>query len=421
MTAGVVTVGRHRYAVGLYWENSPAGGHIAQNAKEAAKQPGQQADFYAIRAGNKDERVPQFGLCSSEAGQKVGMPALAGCLANQIPGSWVGAFRLNEGVVVTVVRDDLIVPDGDLFFADEAGARDRLIQEVGFGGFQSIYAPESWSIPGADTVPLTLLLDDRADIQLQRVSIPRKAKIIAASLALAFVLIFSAIWYRQEKIDEENALRAQQQEALRRAQQAAQLPSFLQQQVQPEPKYDRKWEDAPPVSAVVSACREGLSRVPLALFGWKLATLKCSGSSISLSWSREKGSAPPPVGAIVNDTGATASQTIPLAVLARRGAETLKNSDEITNRYLSQNWPGTVARTSEDPPPPPPAGYTGSWTPPPPPWIKRSFTLNVPELPSGIPTFIGDLPGAIINSMSYTSGSASAAWLVEGVIYENRK
>ncbi len=421
MAAGVVTVGRHRYAVGLYWENSPAGGRVAQNAKEAARQPGQQADFYAVRPGNKDGRVPQFGLCTSEAGQKVGMPSLAGCLANQIPGSWVGAFRLNEGVVVTVVRDDLIVPDGDLFFSDEAGARDRLIQEVGFGGFQSIYAPEAWSIPGADTVPLTLLLDDRADIQLQRVAIPRQAKIIAAGLAVTFIIILSAIWYRQEKINEENALRAQQEEALRRAQQAAQLPSFLQQQVQPEPKYERKWEDAPPVSAVISACHDGLSRVPLALFGWKLTSLKCSGASINLSWNREKGSTAPPPGSVVNDTGATATQSIPLAGLTKRGTEVLKNSDEITNRYLAQNWPGVIARISDDPPPPPPPGYTGPWTPPPAPWVKRSFTLNVPELPAGLPTYVGDLPGAIINSMSYTPGGLSAAWLVEGVIYENRK
>ena len=81
---------------------------------------------------------------------KAGMPAFASCLANQQPGSWAGAFRLREGTVVTVVRDDLIVPDGDQFFSDETEARDRLLQEIGFGGLQRIYAPEAWAIKEID-------------------------------------------------------------------------------------------------------------------------------------------------------------------------------------------------------------------------------------------------------------------------------
>jgi hypothetical protein len=421
MTAGVVTVGRHRYAVGLYWENSPGTGRVAQIAKEAAKQPGQQADFYVVRPGNKDGRVPQFGLTSSETGQAAGMPVLAACLATQIPGSWVGAFRLNEGVVVTVVRDDLIVPDGDLFFADEAGARDRLIQEVGFGGLQTIYAPEAWSIPGADSIPLTLLLSDQADIQLQRVSISKKTKIIAASLTLVLGLILAAVWIHQEKVEEERERLSQQQEALARAKQATRVPSLFSSKVQPEAKYIRKWENAPPVLAIINACKDGLSHVPSALAGWRLSSLTCDGSSINLSWNREKEATTPPPGTKVSETGAIATQAVPLPPLNPRGAETLENSDEITNRYLLQNWPGPISHASDDPPPLPPAGYTGPWNPPPAPWIKRSFTLSVPELPGGLPEWIGDLPGVVINNMNCAFGKVGCAWTVEGVIYENRK
>ncbi len=119
MGAGVVTVGRRQYAVGLYWENSPSG-RVAQAAREAARHPGQQADFYALRAGTKDGRVPQFGLGQASAGHKAGMAVFAACLANQQPGSWAGAFRLRDGVVVVIVRDDLIVPDGDQYFVNES-------------------------------------------------------------------------------------------------------------------------------------------------------------------------------------------------------------------------------------------------------------------------------------------------------------
>ncbi len=411
MAAGVVTVGRHRYAVGLYWENSPGSGHVAQIAKEAARQPGQQADFYVIRRGTKDRHVPQFGLSTSEAGQKAGMPVLAGCLASQIPGSWAGAFRLNEGVAVIIVRDDLIVPDGDLFYADESDARERLIQEIGFGGLQTIYAPEAWSIPGADTIPLTLLINNRVDIQLQRVSIPRKVKIIGAATLLALAVILGVIWAINARIEKEESER---QEA---AQLAANLPKLFQQE-QPKPEYIRYWEDAPLVNAILTACKEGLSLVPSAMSGWNLSSVSCGGSSISLSWSRTKGMTAPPLGARVDDSGNTARKSISLKALERRGPEDLLNIEDITKRYLLQTWPGTISRAPDDPPPPPPPGYNGQWTPPPAPWVKRSFTLTVPELPGGLPGFIGDIPGAMINSMSYTP---NGSWTIQGVIYENRR
>ena len=99
MASGVVTVGRRQYASGLYWENSPSG-RISQAAKEAAHRPGQQADSYAVRSGNKGGRVPQFGLSQFVTGHKAGMPVLAGCIANQQPGSWAGGFRLESSTEV---------------------------------------------------------------------------------------------------------------------------------------------------------------------------------------------------------------------------------------------------------------------------------------------------------------------------------
>jgi len=420
MTAGVVTVGGRRYAVGLYWENSPGSGRVAQIAKEAATQPGMQADFYVVRPGSKDGRVPQFGLCSAEAGQKAGMPVLAGCLANQIPGSWVGAFRLNEGIAVVVVRDDLIVPDGDLFFLDEADARDRLIQEVGFGGLQSTYAPESWSIPGADTIPLTLLLNNRQDIKLQVVTIPKNVKIVAIALAAIFVVVLGGVWWWQERIDEENALRAAQEEAARQASRTL-LPSVLQAQTPPEPKYEKLWESAPPALAVVEACQQGLAKVPAGIAGWRISALRCSGNNLLLTWNREKGITTPPPDTHVNDTGSQATQVIALQPVSARGSETLDDPDETLKRYLAEAWPGTIARAADDPPPPPPPNYNGPWNPPPPPWVKRSFTLTVSELPSGLPGYFDGLPGVVINNMNFSPSGVSGSWAIEGVIYENRK
>jgi hypothetical protein len=416
MGAGVVTVGRRQYAVGLYWENAPSG-RLAQTAKEAARQPGQQADFYAIRPGNKSGRLPQFGLGQTAAGLKNGMPSFAACLANQQPGSWAGAFRLREGTVVTVIRDDLIVPDGDQFFLNESEARDRLLQEVGFGGLQRIYAPESWAISGSDTMPVSLLLDERRDVRLHVVAIPKKNLLIGASAIGILLLVLGGGWYYQEQQAEEEAARMAQEDALNKLkEQANKTNPFAAQQPQYPPP-DRKWEKRPQPLDVVEACRAALEQINAATVGWKITTLKCDDSAISIAWSREKGiSRPPTANAVVNDTGASATLSIPLRGLTPRGPENLENPDILTHRYLAQDWPGTISRMPDDPPPPPPPGYQGNWSPPPTPWVKRSFTVTIPELPSSLPVYLGDLPGTIIESLSYSGGS----WSISGVIYENR-
>ena len=126
-----------------------------------------------MRAAGKEGRVPQFGLGQAAAGHKSGMASFAACLAGQQVGSWVGAFRTKEGIAVTIIRDDLILPDGDLLFEGETEARDRILQEMSFGGLQKVYAPEAWAIPGADTMPLSLLMNERHDVVLRPTSIPK--------------------------------------------------------------------------------------------------------------------------------------------------------------------------------------------------------------------------------------------------------
>lgn len=420
MGAGVVSVGRRFYAVGLYWENSPSG-RVAQAAKEAASQPGQQADLYAVRGAGKTERVPQFGLGQFSAGHKAGMPVFAGCLANQQGGSWVGAFRLREGTVVTVVRDDLIVPDGDQFYLNESDARDRLLQEIGFGGLQRIYAPEAWAIPGADSMPLSLLLDERRDVRLQGVRISKQTIVLGAVLAALLLIGISVAWYIQAQEDaEEKAAH----DALQKAQSAAQklLPTQLQSQKIDYPPPERKWEKRAPPLDVIENCRAGLAKVPFEVNGWKMNQLTCEGNSINVTWQRTDGMTRPPPTASVIDAATSASASYSLPAVNPRGPQDLSDPNEITRRYLAQNWPGTIGRLPDDPPPPPPPNFTGNWNPPPPPWVKRSFTLTVSELPGSLRTFFQDLPGAVVNSLSYAPGSGGGGglWRIEGVIYENR-
>ncbi|MBV8548099.1 MAG: type 4b pilus protein PilO2 [Alphaproteobacteria bacterium] len=416
--SGVVTVGRRAYAVGLYWENSPAG-RVSLAAKEAARQPGQQAEFFAVRPGNKEGRLPQFGLGQASAGQKAGMPAFAGCLAQQQQGSWAGAFRLKEGVVVTVVRDELIVPDGDQIFTSENEARDRLLQEISFGGLQRVYAPESWGIPGVDTMPVSLLLDERRDVRLQYVTVPRSTYIIGGIVATLIIGGLGVNWYIQAEEEKKAAMLAAQAEARRRA--AAMLPGVLQQQ--PEyPPPERKWEKLPPALSVVNACHDALAQIPAIVAGWRMTLLKCDGNSINISWAREKGPSRPPEGSTVNEGATQASLSIPLNALEPRGPEQLIAAAEVTKRYLLQDWQTNLVHAQDDPLPKPPPGFTGAWNPPPAPWVKRSFTFSITQLPASLPYYFDGLPGVIVETLTFSpsNNGVSGSWSVQGVIYENR-
>jgi len=419
MGAGVATVGRRPYAVGLYWENSPSG-RVSQAAKEAARQPGQQAEFYAVRAGSKSGRIPQFGLSPQAAGHKPGMPVFAACLANQQPGSWAGAFRLREGTVVTVVRDDLIVPDGDQFFADESEARDRLLQEIGFGGLQRIYAPEAWAIPGADTMPVSLLLNDRTDIKLRPIQIPKMYVIASAVAVVLLALVLGIGWYMQAERAQEEAKRLADQERIKAELQKARsnLGGILQSDQPEYPPPERKWEKKPLPVQFIQACHTGLIQMPAVVAGWNMNSVTCDGATLISTWNRTTGFSSPPPSFVINDSASVATVTITLPTADARGPQNLVDPDEVTRRYLAQNWPGTIARMPDDPPPPPPPDYKGEWNPPKPPWVKRSFTVTVPVLPWNVNTFFGDLPGTILNSLKYSTGGG---WTAEGVIYENRK
>jgi hypothetical protein len=173
---------------------------------------------------------------------------------------------------------------------------------------------------------------------------------------------------------------------------------------------------------VIENCRKGLANIPAAVVGWRLSQLKCDGGAMSLTWTREHGFSAPPQDWSIGESGMTATSSVPLPKAAVRGHEDLLNPAEVTRRYLAQNWMGTLVRLQDDPPPPPPPNYKGPWNPPPAPWVKRSFTLTVPNLPSELPLYFRDLPGALVNAMIFKPGtnSAGGSWSVEGVIYENR-
>ncbi len=416
--AGTVALGRRKYAVGLIWQPSPSG-RVAQAAREAAKdikEPGMSYDYYGVRPGNKSGRLPQFALGQDKIGHRSGMASLAGSLANTLPGSWAGAFKLREGFVLVVVRDDLIAPDGDALIVDEPQARERLMYEINLGGVQQVYAPENWMIPGADGIPLTLLLQSRAECLLRPVSISKRDMII---YGIASLLVLGAavggFLYQQELERREAAVRAEQ-EALERARQAALrgLPGAMVNWYPPPP---RVWEDKPTPRDFVAACIEALAQLPAAPLGWERKEITCNGGSVSVGFTRDVGrlSVIPDVFTVDGD-GMKAQASVPVEALPARGDQQLWSHLEVSRFVLSQAGSFQLTPLPDDPPPPPPPENPDLPPPPAPPWQKRGIQINFPASPEAFLNQFSDVPGLIIDSVSWSGRS----WSVEGVIYENR-
>lgn len=420
---GIATVGRRKYAVNLYWQPSPSG-RVSQAAREAANQPGQMADFYAVRPGNAAGRVPQFGLGQKEFGHKVGLPTGAASLAEDQPGSWAGVFKIPEGWWLVVSRDDLIAPDGDILFADEGEARARLQDEVRLEGLQRIYAPDNWNIAGSDPVPLTLLMQGRADFKLQHVRFPAKQALIALAVIAAVVgigyFIFSWQQDRQTAFEAGLGNLTPEQAAIARLQQAQQLTPAAA----PVPM-ERKWEKQPQPALFLEACHQALNLVPATVLGWSRGEVTCSGGALVVAWKRGHGAAVVPPNATVSQLNSDTIASYPLPDLSPRGSETLLDPKEVVRMAMLGDWPVTMTDLPDDKPPaaPAPVAVPGMPAPaappppPPPPWIKKKLTLTSDTAPWIVWQTYAGLPGLIAETVTW---DASGKWKLEGTLYENR-
>jgi hypothetical protein len=406
MTAGVVTVGGFKYAAGLYWQPS-VDKNASKAARSAAKQPGFQAEYFCVRPGTKSQPVAQFGLGIAAAGHKSGMPSLAANLANQQPGSWVGAFRVTEGIFFIAVRDDLIDPEGDAWYAHDDDAHSRLEQEIARGGLTNIYCPSEWGVSGGENIGITSLLTGRRDVALQDVGIPKSVLYLTLLLLVVGGLAYGGYSYWQYQENARIAREAAELQAQINARTALAGPA----------QYPKIWQDAPLPMQYLKSCEEALSKLQAEYLGWIKNNVQCSGNALSVTWARDgKGFAEIPDGgkAGLDINLASASSSVAMQDLQPRGPEALAHFGLIDQSALHHNWPVTFSALPDDvvqvpenqPPPPPPM------------WRKRSVVYMLNTAPWLRPDLFESVPGLIITAVRQTN---SSNYSVEGIIYEKKQ
>jgi len=424
MPAGVISVGGKRYAVGLFWQVSDSK-NAGRAAKRAAQQPGAESDFYSLRAGNARGRIAQFGLTEKNPDYRWNIPSAAVSLANRVPGSWAGVFAVPEGIWFIEVRDDLIAPDGDQLFADEAEAMIRLQEVSARGGLERIYAPPAWAIPGAESSSLPSLLAGRSDGRLQPVTIPAKAYIGGALVIGAVVAVFAVYFVyaqmqEEAQLEEQQRVQQEQQVVFQREQEEKRKleeeERLRQQQLQARqlPSYQRVWEQSPTPLNWLSSCHEAMQQAEIAPLGWKIDSAICTGTQLNLKWSRTTGPAIIPEGTDIDPSMKSATKVIPLPSRPVRGQQMLWPAAAIVTYVLQNDWKADLTYAADDPLPPAQNGQQM----PPPPWKKRTMRWTVDFSPWTLKGPLVDLPGLIIQSATW---SQSGSWTLEGVLYEQRK
>lgn len=275
-TGGTVKVGSRTFAVGLAWETITPGknNNPANIAKESAKQ--QMADLFCLRPPAN----MQYGLGAKSVGHKAKMAPLASALTENIEGSFVAVFEVEEGYYVCAVRDDVILAGYDRLFDDKQAAADFFTEVKFNSSWESSFAPEDWNIQ--DTVHKKideiLLVKPSSKLFLQPVS--SRGTLVKAFLV--FVVLFACVagylynqQLEQDKIEEKKA------EAIRIQTEKDRIAKTSKPKPIPIPPMP--WEGRASMIDVMEACRNAMNTAPLNIPGWLPITMTCQVSDLKNS------------------------------------------------------------------------------------------------------------------------------------------
>lgn len=273
---GVVPLGRRKYAVSLLWNMAEGNGKLLQEAKIAAERMG--STLLALRPGHGVWN-DQFAIGDSQLGHSPKLPSLAAALAEQLNGSLLGVWLLDDNVwwLVGVRSDGSIVYDRAVADVDEIRAEfdnARLSDK-----WEEIICPADFYVENSLVgSPLGELIGT-SKVRLR----PLKKSLtpmIATAVVISLLVGASLYGYQQYQahLAELERLKAR----------SAGTPHADDEIVVPP----MPWAGKPQASATLKACVKGLlvyaneaNKIP----GWSQGVGRCDGKSVTFSLIRSGG------------------------------------------------------------------------------------------------------------------------------------
>lgn len=302
---GVLNVGSKNYAVGLLWNTVSDIANGAKEAKEAAKRPNINADYYCVRGST----TPQYGLGYSSSGHKSGMPSLAAHMAASEEGNWIGIFRHGEYFYLIAVRDDAILADCDRVFRSEDQAREEFSDLYYTSNWAKAYAPKEWGIEGSEVRVLDDVLVGNPPVKLADTNTVKVLIKYGGLLLVAGVVLIGGMQAYNYFTTEETF---EQVEAVYNDVQTKVIEQVApQQEVEVPPPVP--WANQPIGISMLASCVSDIKDMPLQVAGWEPEQMLCSGETVSMLL-RKNGGSINWIGHSLNDAKPVKPNIIPIDV-----------------------------------------------------------------------------------------------------------
>ena len=272
-STGVVTVGGQKFAVGLVWQplqnlDDP----IVEIRESAESELG--ADLYCLRPA----ATPQYGIGHSEMGHKDGMPSLAAAVAAALSdtSSVCAVFRVDEGWWLIAIRNDLILAEEDVVFANEVDAQKAYAAMMAVPDWDLKIVPPEWNIEGVQQRDLTKLVHSVRKVRLQEINAQRKTQfllgITVAIVAVVGYLIYLVVGAWQTIFQDKVLERPEP-------------PVIKFDPVAPAPSLHKPWDVVPDIHAFFNQCWVSAHQVQAIIVpGWTMGTVQCTPKELTTSW-----------------------------------------------------------------------------------------------------------------------------------------
>ena len=269
----VVRIKGQQFAVGLLWNNFENKASAVADARAVAAKPNIDCDLFTVRQG-----ASQYGLGRKSDGQAKNMISLAGALADNRGGNWLGVFDVADGYYIIAVRDDDIYPETDKFYTDEFDAKSRFEELLSMAEWGEIFAPASFDIGGAAELSLEASVAKVRGPRLQDTDrIGGMTKWLAFGV-VAIAIIGGGAWFFQNQADQD-----WQRQMEQIANEANAVVNPREEIVVPP----MPWEGQPSAVAYLEACQAALKKAVMTVPGWNTVGLACEGGNAKMSLNRD--------------------------------------------------------------------------------------------------------------------------------------
>jgi len=421
--ASVFSIDGIQFVSGLFWQplSESNSGDKQKEIKSLAKEL--TFDLYVVRNTPFD----CVGFANPKGEVKHGQVSAAAVVSKALElelkaDNFIFVTHLPDGRWLYVAqRDGQILPDGDLIFNSEDGAKTRLLEDFSAGDWALVIAPEIWSVRKSSERSFESLLprDKKGRIEIHKwwrlTNVDSSKELARHKGKLILVVVLLAMAGAGFKFYQDYKTKKEMEAAAIAAQQ------MIDAQGNAIP-IEHPWKTIPVANDVLEACMNAVSSVTLFPGNWDLVAANCSNGLLTVTWKpQEKGwiehlkTIHP--NAVISTDGSVASINVPLGDLKTGVDEVVSEENQrLIEMYSAAQRFGFKFTISQGQAPAPALPGQEGVVPPPPDWKEINWKADGITLPESVLAGLGG-NGFRMKVMNATWQNGQFIWTMEGTQY----